>query len=120
MDTTVVSLAAGAAGYGSITAMSLLIWDYDGDLYCALTTETGVGEDRTIHFELSEARMVPGGNPSAPATPAPGETAVTVLVYAPEEEKPAEVYFDMTQTLPFAVLHAFIATVASQLPNTGS
>ncbi|MDG4857012.1 hypothetical protein P8605_02360 [Streptomyces sp. T-3] len=100
--------------------MSLLTWDYDGDLYCALTTETGVGEDRTIHFELSEARMVPGGDPSTPATPAPGVTAVTVLVYAPEEEKPAEVYFDTAQTLPFAVLQHFVTTVASRLLNTES
>ncbi|MER6161435.1 hypothetical protein ABT147_38900 [Streptomyces sp. NPDC001868] len=100
--------------------MSLLTWDYDGDLFCALTTETGAGEGRTTHFELSEARMVPGRAPSMPASPAPGPTAVTVLVYAPEEEKPAEVYFDATQTLPFAVLQHFVALVASRLASTGS
>jgi hypothetical protein len=55
-----------------------------------------------------------------PASPAPGTTAVTVLVYAPEEEKPAEVYFDATQTLPFAVLQDFVALVASHLARTGS
>lgn len=112
--------ALGGGRYGSITVMSLLTWDYDGDLYCALTTETGAGEGRTIHFELSEARMVPGGAPSLPASPAPGPAAVTVVVYAPEEEKPAEVSFDDTQTLPFAVLQHFVATVTSRLANTGS
>ncbi|GAA3885257.1 hypothetical protein GCM10022207_60740 [Streptomyces lannensis] len=111
---------AGGGRYGSITAMSLLTWDYDGGLYCALTTETGAGEDRTTYFELSEARMVPGSAPSMPASPAPGPAAVTVIVYAPEEEKPAEVFFDETQTLPFAVLQHFVATVASWLPGTRS
>ncbi|WP_031525898.1 hypothetical protein [Streptomyces sp. NRRL F-5123] len=72
--------------------MSLLTWDYDGDLFCALTT-MGADEGRT-HIELSEARMVPGGASSTPASPAPGPTVATVLVYAPEEEKPAEVSFD--------------------------
>ncbi|WP_406465040.1 hypothetical protein OH768_53855 [Streptomyces sp. NBC_01622] len=100
--------------------MSLLTWDYDGDLFCALTTETGAGEGRMTHFELSEARMVPGRSSSLPASPVPGPTAVTVLVYAPEEEKPAEVYFDATQTLPFAVLQHFVALVASRLASTGS
>ncbi|WP_030721685.1 hypothetical protein [Streptomyces sp. NRRL S-237] len=100
--------------------MPLLIWDYDGDLFCALTTETGTREGRTTHFELSEARMVPGGTPSVPASPAPGPTAVTVVVYAPEEEKPAEAYFDATRTLPFAVLQQFVALVASRLASTGS
>jgi hypothetical protein len=100
--------------------MSLLTWDYDGDLFCALTTETGAGDGRMTHYELSEARMVPGGTPSAQASPAPGPAAVTVVVYAPEEEKPAEVYFDATQTLPFAVLQHFIALVASHLASTES
>lgn len=100
--------------------MPLLTWDYDGDLFCALTTETGAGEGRMTHFELSEARMVPGRTSSMPTSPAPGPTAVTVLVYAPEEEKPAEVYFDVTQTLPFAVLQHFVALVASRMENTGS
>ncbi|MEW1701127.1 hypothetical protein [Streptomyces sp. NPDC091278] len=99
--------------------MSLLTWDYDGDLFCAFTTETGAGEGRMTHFELSEARMVPGGATSMADSPAPGPTAVTVLAYAPEEEKPAEVYFDATQTLPFAVLQHFVAHVASHLTNTG-
>ncbi|MFF2957229.1 hypothetical protein ACFVVU_38565 [Kitasatospora sp. NPDC057965] len=100
--------------------MSLLTWDHDGDLYCALTTETGTGEGRTTHFELSEARIVASGSPAVPASPAPGPTAVTVVVYAPEEEKPAEVFFDGMQTLPFTVLQHFVATVAAQLPGTGS
>ncbi|MFJ3659329.1 hypothetical protein ACIPPM_02550 [Streptomyces sp. NPDC090119] len=100
--------------------MSLLTWDYDGDLFCALTTETGATEGRMTHFELSEARMVPGGASSVPASPAPGPTTVTVLVYAAEEEKPAEVYFDGNQTLPFAVLQHFVALVASRLESTGS
>ncbi|MFS0696301.1 hypothetical protein [Streptomyces nitrosporeus] len=100
--------------------MSLLTWDYDGDLFCALTTETGASEGRMTHFELSEARMVPGGASSVPASPAPGPTAVTVVVYAPEEEKLAEVYFDATQTLPFAVLQHFVTLVASRLASTGS
>ncbi|MGW3952431.1 hypothetical protein ACWEKM_16235 [Streptomyces sp. NPDC004752] len=100
--------------------MSLLTWDYDGDLYCALTTETGAGEGRTTQFELSEARIVPGGAPALPASPAPGPAAVTVVAYAPEEEKPAEVFFDETQTLPFAVLQHFVAIVASRLASTGS
>ncbi|MFE5113677.1 hypothetical protein [Streptomyces sp. NPDC056663] len=26
--------------------MSLLTWDYDGDLFCALTTGTGAGDGR--------------------------------------------------------------------------
>ncbi|WP_220296832.1 hypothetical protein [Streptomyces sp. MBT84] len=43
-----------------------------------------------------------------------------VLVYAPEEEKPAEAFFDETQTLPFAVLQHFVATVPSRLSSTGS
>ncbi|UWE10737.1 hypothetical protein [Actinacidiphila bryophytorum] len=94
--------------------MSLLTWDYDGDLYCVLTTETGAGEDRTTHVELSEARMVATGAPAAPASPAPGPAAVTVVVYAPEEEKPAEVVFDGAQTVPFAVLERFVATVAAR------
>ncbi|MER6443688.1 hypothetical protein [Streptomyces venezuelae] len=98
--------------------MSLLTWEYDGDLFCALTTETGTRGGRTTHFELSEARMVAGGTPSSPASPAPGPTAVTVVVYAPEEEKSAEVYFDETQTLPFAVLQHFVATVAARLSST--
>ncbi|MFJ9714181.1 hypothetical protein [Streptomyces sp. NPDC101234] len=120
--TDLAALLPGASGgrYGSITVISLLTWDYDGDLYCALTTETGTGEGRTIHFELSEARMVLGGAPSMPASPAPGPTAVTVVVYALEEEKPAEVFFDNTQTLPFAVLQHFVATVTSRLASTGS
>ncbi|MFI2206732.1 hypothetical protein ACH47Z_39635 [Streptomyces sp. NPDC020192] len=96
--------------------MSLRTWDYDGDLYCSLTTKTGAGEGLTTHFELSEARMVPGGTPSMPASPAPGPAAVTVVVYAPEEEKPAEVFFDETQTLPFAVLQHFVTIVASASP----
>ncbi|MET8829522.1 hypothetical protein ABZX40_26755 [Streptomyces sp. NPDC004610] len=100
--------------------MSLLTWEYDGDLYCARTTETGTAEDRTTHFELSEARMVPGGAPAMPPSPAPGPTAVTVLVYAPEEEKPAEVFFDATQTLPFAVVQRFVAIVAARLASTES
>lgn len=33
---------------------------------------------------------------------------MTVLVYAPEEEKPPEVYFDATQTLPVAVLQHLV------------
>ncbi|MFD3487851.1 hypothetical protein [Streptomyces sp. NPDC058665] len=97
--------------------MSLLTWDYDGDLFCTLTTETGAGEGRMTHFELSEARMVPGGASSVSASPTPGPTVVTVLAYAPEEEKPAEVYFDATQTLPFAVLQHFVELVASQLTS---
>ncbi|MFF9483376.1 hypothetical protein [Streptomyces sp. NPDC014676] len=100
--------------------MSLLTWDYDGDLFCALTTETGAGEGRMTHFELSEARMGPGGASSTPVPPVPGPTAVTVIAYAPEEEKPAEVYFDATQTLPFAVLQHFVALVASHMASTGS
>ncbi|MFC1407428.1 MULTISPECIES: hypothetical protein [Streptacidiphilus] len=100
--------------------MSLLTWDYEGELFCALTTVTGTAEGRMTHFELSEARMVPGGAPSVPASPAPGPTAVTVLVYAPEDEKPAEVYFDTMQTLPFAVLQHFVALVASRLESAGS
>lgn len=100
--------------------MSLLTWDYDGDLFCALTTETGADEGRMTHYELSEARMVPGGAPSMSASPAPGPAAVTVLVYAPEEEKPAEVYFDATQTLPFAVLQHFVELIASRLASTES
>jgi hypothetical protein len=100
--------------------MSLLTWEYDGDLYCALTTETGAGEDLTTYFELSEARMVRGNAPSMPASPAPGPAAVTVIVHPPEEEKPAEVSFDGTQTLPFTVLQYFVATVASRLPGTSS
>lgn len=111
---------AGGGRCGSITAMSLLTWDYDGDPYCALTTETGAGEGRTTHFELSEARMVPGRAPAMPASPAPGPAAVTVVAYAPEEEKPAEVFFDETQTLPFAVLQHFVAIIASRLASTGS
>ncbi|ROR37404.1 hypothetical protein EDD39_5544 [Kitasatospora cineracea] len=55
-----------------------------------------------------------------PASPAPGPTAVTVVVYAAEEEKPPEVYFDATQTLPFAALQHFVALVASRLDSTGS
>lgn len=100
--------------------MSLLTWDYDGDLFCALTTVTGADEDRMTHFELSEARMVPGGVSSTSASPAPGPTAVTVVVSTPEEQKPAEVYFDATQTVPFAVLHHFVALVASRLASTES
>jgi hypothetical protein len=98
----------------------MLTWDYDGDLYCALTTETGMGDARTTHFDLSEARIVPSGSPSAPASSAPGPTAVTVVVYAPEEEKPPMVFFDGTQTLPFAVLQQFVATVSEHLPGAGS
>ncbi|MFD3314226.1 hypothetical protein [Streptomyces sp. NPDC058694] len=45
---------------------------------------------------------------------------MTVLVYAPEEEKPAEVFFDKTQTLPFAVLQHFVGIVTSRLASTGS
>lgn len=100
--------------------MSVLNWDYDGDLYCVLTTETGMGDTRTTHFELSEARIVPSGSPSVPASPAPGQTAVTVVVYAPEENKPPVVFFDATQTLPFAVLQHFVATVSERLPEAGS
>jgi hypothetical protein len=100
--------------------MPLLTWEYDGDLFCALITETGAGEGRRTHFELSEARMVPGGTSSLSASPAPGLTAVTVAVYAPEEEKPAEVYFDATQTVPFDVLQRFVALVASRLESTES
>ncbi|WP_279638450.1 hypothetical protein [Kitasatospora cineracea] len=100
--------------------MSFLTWDCEGDLFCALTTVTGSAEDLMTHFELSEARMVPGGGPSMPASPAPGPTAVTVVVYAAEEEKPPEVYFDATQTLPFAALQHFVALVASRLDSTGS
>ena len=100
--------------------MSLLTWDYDGDLFCALTTETGAGEGRMTHFELSEARMGPGGASPTPVPPVLGPTAVTVIAYAPEEEKPAEVYFDATQTLPFAVLEHFVALVASHMASTGS
>ncbi|MFJ8431282.1 hypothetical protein ACIQ9P_08270 [Kitasatospora sp. NPDC094019] len=100
--------------------MSLLTWDHDGDLYCTLTTETGTGEGRTTHFELSEARIVANGSPSVLASPVPGPTAVTVVAYASDEEKPVEVFFDGTQTLPFAVLQHFVATVAARLPATGA
>ncbi|MGW2883428.1 hypothetical protein ACWDBP_46240 [Streptomyces sp. NPDC001233] len=100
--------------------MSLMTWDYNGDLYCVLSTETGAGDGRVCHFELSEARVVPGGVPSVPASPAPGPTAVTVVVYAPEEEKPPMVFFDEAHTLPFAVLQHFVAIVASQLGGTGA
>ncbi|WP_143684052.1 hypothetical protein [Streptomyces diastatochromogenes] len=99
--------------------MSLVTWDYDGDLYCALSTETGAGDGRISYFELSEARMLPGGAPSVPASPAPGPTAVTVVVYAPEEQKSPMVSFDEAQTLPFAVLQHFVAIVASRLESTG-
>lgn len=94
--------------------MSLLTWEHDGELFCALTTETGAGADRTVHFELSEARTVP------PASPAPGPAAVTVVAYAAEEDKPPVVFFDAAQTLPFAVLQHFVATVARRLPSAGS
>ncbi|MFF0554188.1 hypothetical protein ACFYUL_35050 [Streptomyces sp. NPDC004311] len=99
--------------------MSLLTWEYEGDLFCAHTTKTGTTENRTTHYELSEARTVPAGAPSAPASPTPGPTAVTVLVYAPAEEKPPEVSFDTTQTLPFAVLQHFMTLVASHMESTG-
>ncbi|MFF3015632.1 hypothetical protein [Streptomyces sp. NPDC057939] len=98
--------------------MSLLTWNHDGDLFCALTTETGTSEGRITQYELSEARMVPAGTPSSQASPAPGPTAVTVVVHAPAEEKPAEVHFDGTQTLPFAVLQHFMAFVAPHLADT--
>lgn len=39
---------------------------------------------------------------------------MTVVVYAPEEEKPADVFFDGEQTLPFVVLQHFVEIVASQ------
>lgn len=45
---------------------------------------------------------------------------MTVVVYTPEEQKPAEVYFDATQTVPFAVLHHFVALVVSRLASTES
>ncbi|MEU7785030.1 hypothetical protein [Amycolatopsis sp. NPDC049159] len=90
-----------------------MTWEFDGGLYCAAATETGVGEDRTTYFELSEARTVPA-SAAMPASPAPGPTAVTVVVYAPEEEKPADVFFDGEQTLPFVVLQHFVEIVASQ------
>ncbi|WP_395298374.1 hypothetical protein ACF9IK_36620 [Kitasatospora hibisci] len=99
--------------------MALSAWDCDGDLYCVLTTEIGVGEGRTVHFELSEACVVPGGGPSVPAAPAPGVAAVTVVAYPPGEEEPAEVFFDEAQTLPFAVVHHFAVTVAARLPIAG-
>ncbi|WP_420078051.1 hypothetical protein ACN6AT_01120 [Streptomyces sp. JL4002] len=98
--------------------MSLLTWEYEGDLFCALTTETGTTENRTTHYELSEARAIPAGTPSAPTLPTPGPTAVTVLVHPPAENKPPEVYFDATQTLPFAVLQHFVTLVASRLEST--
>ena len=98
--------------------MSLVTWEFDGCLYCALATETGVGEDRTTYFELSEARMVPGAA-AMPAAPAPGPAAVTVVVFAPEEEKPADVFFDETKTLPFVVLQHFVEIVASRAGEHG-
>lgn len=97
--------------------MSMLTWDYDGDLFCALTTDIDVADLQTTHYELSEARNVTSGSPSVPASPAPGPTAVTVVVYAPEEEKPPMVYFDTTQSLPFAVLQHFVAVVSERLPD---
>lgn len=100
--------------------MSLVTWAYDGDPYCALIAETGADEDRTTHFEFNEARMVPGGTPSMPASPAPGAAAVTVVGYAHEEEKPAEVFFGETQTLPFAVLQHFVTIVTSRLASAES
>lgn len=93
--------------------MSLVTWEFDDGLFCASATETGLGADRTTYFELSEARTVPG-TASVPASPAPGPAAVTVVVYAPEEEKPADVCFDGTQTLPFVVLQRFVEIVAAR------
>lgn len=42
------------------------------------------------------------------------------LTYAPGEKQPTEVFFDGTQTLPFAVLQQLMAIVAAQLVSTGS
>ncbi|MFI5593237.1 hypothetical protein ACIA5G_49885 [Amycolatopsis sp. NPDC051758] len=108
----------GGRRHDSIPTMSLVTWEFDGCLYCTSTIETGQGEDRTTYFELSEARTVPG-SASMPASPAPGPTAATVIVYAPEEEKSADVFFDGAETLPFVVLQHFVEIVASRVGRHG-
>ncbi|MET8632603.1 hypothetical protein [Streptomyces sp. NPDC004680] len=42
------------------------------------------------------------------------------MTTTPEEEKLAELLFDETQALPFALLQHFVAIVASRLASTGS
>ncbi|MFD7729118.1 hypothetical protein ACFV6F_01865 [Kitasatospora phosalacinea] len=100
--------------------MSLTTWSHDGDLYCALFTETGVDGSRVGHFELSEARLVPSGSPAVPDSPAPGPTAVTVVVRALEPEDQPVVFFGDGPTLPFAVLQHFVAVVAARLEGAGT
>lgn len=45
--------------------------------------------------------------------------SLLMVVYAPEMEKPPQVYFDKTQSLPFAVLEHFVTIVAARLASTG-
>ncbi|QKW23595.1 hypothetical protein HUT16_34900 [Kitasatospora sp. NA04385] len=94
--------------------MSLTTWSHEGDLYCSLFTETGVDGNRIGHFELSEARLVPSGTPSVPDSPAPGPTAVTVVVQDLREALPTA-FFSDGHTVPFAVLQRFVAMVAARL-----
>lgn len=95
--------------------MSLVSWEFDGELYCAQSTEVRDCAGQTTYYELSEARLVPGDSASASASPASGPAAVTAIVYEPEEEKPPMVFFDADQTLPFAVLQHFVTFVAAEL-----
>ncbi|WP_033217849.1 hypothetical protein [Kitasatospora phosalacinea] len=98
--------------------MSLTTWSHDGDLYCALFTETGVASGRVRHFELSEARLVPSGTPAVPDSPAPGPTAVAVVAQELAEGPPTA-FFSDGHTVPFAVLQHFVTMVAARLEGAG-
>lgn len=98
--------------------MAMVTWEYEDEIYCMLPTEDGAGEDWSVFYELSQARMVPAAA-GGTATAAPGATVVTVRMYAAEEEKPPGVWFAGGQELPFAVLKHFIDLVAPQVGESG-
>ncbi|MFG1953578.1 hypothetical protein [Micromonospora sp. NPDC048830] len=98
--------------------MPMVTWEYDGAVYCAMSTEVVTGEGPITAHELSEARLIPPASAAATASPAPGPAAVTVVAYDPEEEKPPMVSFDAGEAVPFAVLRHFVALVAATVEGS--
>ena len=98
--------------------METEIWEQDGDRFCMQVT----GTDNARYFELSEARPAPSSWSETlhASVFLPGQAAVTVKVYHPDEEKPPSVYFATEQELPFEVLQRFVELVATSLQDATS
>ncbi len=94
--------------------MTLETWEQHGDRFCVQVT----GVDDSWYFELSAARAAPAAWTDTPPHASaflPGQAAVTVRAYHPDEEKPPSAYFDADQPLPFGVLQRFVHLVARSL-----